>query len=198
MPKVSIAVPVYNGMPNADFFLKRCLDSIQKQTFKDYEVVITQAGKMAENTNAAIKQSKGELVKVLYMDDYLAHENALTEIVKAMEEYPHSQWLISACKHDPGTHTHYPVWSTRLLEGVNTIGSPSVLTMRRENAFLFDEELGWLLDCDLYWRLDQEYGQPIYLDDVNVTIGVGEHQTTHLMPEEEKLKEHMYLKEKYA
>ena len=36
-------------MPNKDFFLDRCLKSILEQTYKNYEIIITENGKMAEN-----------------------------------------------------------------------------------------------------------------------------------------------------
>lgn len=191
-PKISIAIPVYD-MPNSSFFINRCLDSIEKQTFRDFEVVITQEGKMAENTNAAIKKSKGELIKILYMDDYLAHENALQVIVDNFA----GRWLVTGCRQDPGTHTHFPTWNDQITTGVNTIGSPSVLTIRNEDPLLFDETMTWLLDCDLYQRYYDKYGSPIFLNDINVVIGVGEHQSTHLMGEEVKIKEHIYMAQKY-
>lgn len=197
MSKISIVVPVYGGMKNGEFFYQRLIKSLDSQTYKDWELVVTNEGAMAHNTNEGIKRSKGQLIKILYQDDYFAHNNALQRIVDAFEGSD-KQWLVSGCEHDPGTHTHLPTWSDKLIEGVNTIGSPSVLTIKSGLDTYFDENLGWLLDCDLYHRLNQKFGQPIYLDDVSVAIGVGEHQTTHRMADKEKLKEHYYLKEKYA
>ena len=40
MIKISIIIPVYN----ASKFLKKCLDSVENQTFKDYEVILINAG----------------------------------------------------------------------------------------------------------------------------------------------------------
>lgn len=192
-PEISICIPVYPEMPNGAFFLQRCLDSIKLQSFKDYEIIITREGKMAENTNAGIKKAKGRLIKILYQDDYFAHENALQFIADAFT----GMWLVSGCGHDPGTHTHYPKYNHDIWKGVNTIGSPSVLTIRNEEPLLFDESLSWLLDCDLYKRMFDKYGYPKILDDINVMIGVGEHQHTHRMEDELKLYEYNYLKEKY-
>lgn len=192
LPRISIVVPVY-PMPNGDFFLKRCLDSIKSQTFKDYEVIITNDGKMAENTNSGIKKSTGELIKILFMDDYFAHENALQIIVDNFA----GRWLVTGCTHDPGGNEHLPQWSDLMATGVNTIGSPSVLTIKNENPLLFDEEMTWLLDCDLYKRYYDKYGKPTILNDINVAIGVGEHQSTHLMGEQVKINEHIYMAQKY-
>ncbi len=194
-PKISVAVPVYD-MPNGDFFMKRLIKSLEEQTFKDFELVITQEGKMAENTNAAIKKSKGELIKILYMDDYLAHPNALQVIVDNFA----GRWMVTGCNHDNGEfvyNTHIPYWNDLIHTGANTIGSPSVMTIKNEDPLLFDEEMTWLLDCDYYRRMYERFGQPYFLDDINVTIGVGEHQMTNLMGEDIKINEHRYMQQKY-
>lgn len=190
-PLISICVPVYN-MRNREFFLKRCLDSIRAQSYQNFEIVVTENGKMAENTNSAIRNAEGEIIKVLYMDDYLAHKDALKNIVENFK----GDWMVTGCNHDPGTHTHIPVWNDELKYGKNTIGSPSVLVMRKGKEMYFDENLSWLLDCDLYSRLHEAYGPPDILEDINVTIGIHEGQHTHLMPEEEKLKEYEYMRRK--
>src|ERR1700740_3538057 len=108
---ISIAIPVHN-MDKKDFFLKRCLDSIRMQTYQDYEIVITEHGKMAENTNEAIKRSKGDLIKILYMDDYLAHKDSLQRIVDAFK----GNWLATGCIHDSNHgselfNPHYPTYN---------------------------------------------------------------------------------------
>lgn len=191
--KLSIALPVYN-MPRGDFFLKRALKSLEDQTFQDFEVVVTNDGKMAENTNSAIKQSKGEFIKILYQDDYLTHKDSLREIVYALTDT--TQWLVTGCTHDPGGRLHLPAWNENIKE-VNTIGSPSVLTIRNDHPLLFDEELSWLLDCDYYKRMHAKFGFPVFLNDINVTLGVGDHQMTHILTDQEKLNEHNYVRNKY-
>src|SRR3990167_4224394 len=81
MPKVSIIIPIHD-MKNGAFFLWRAINSIMEQTFKDYEIIITKEGKMAENTNAGIEKARGELIKILYLDDYFTDKLALEEMVK--------------------------------------------------------------------------------------------------------------------
>src|SRR3990167_11187202 len=91
VPRVSIAIPYYAGMKNAQFFLDRCLASVRSQTFQDYEIVVTDKGRMAYNTNKAIQGCSGEFIKILYMDDYFADNNALKRIVEAFK----GDWLIT-------------------------------------------------------------------------------------------------------
>lgn len=187
---LSIAIPIHD-MKNKDFFLNRCLESIRSQTYQDYEIVITEEGKMAENTNAAIRQCKGDLIKVLYMDDWLAHKDALKNIVNAMKDKDTS-WLITGVDTNPN-----PRWTPDIHTGNNKLGSPSALTMRKNRTLLFDENLSWLLDCDLYYRMARKYGTPTILSEVNVNIGIHDGQMTNLMSDKEKRKEFWYMQKKY-
>ena len=188
--KLSIATPIYD-MPNGDFFLGRLEKSLEEQTFTDFELVVTKEGRMAENTNAAIKKSKGEIVKVLYQDDYLAHKDSLKNIVEAFT----SGWLVTGCEHDNGHHfnPHLPEWNDEVPNGKNTIGSPSVLAFENNEPLLFDERLSWLLDCELYGRLYKRYGMPTILNDINITIGLHAGQMTHKLTDEEKQAEYKLI-----
>ena len=185
-------------MDNWQFFMTRCLGSIENQTFKDYEIILTKAGFMAENTNRAILSAKGELIKVLYMDDYLFDENSLQEIVDNFG--PYDEWLVTGCTHYDGTHyynPHFATWNNQIQLGNNTIGSPSVMTIRNKSPLLFDEEMTWLLDCDYYKRMMIEKGPPKMLNILGVVIGTGPHQATNTMGETRKKQEEEYMKKKY-
>ena len=193
---ISIILP-YHDTEKSAFFLKRAIDSVMKQTYQDYEIVLTKAGKMAENTNAGIRKSKGEIIKILFMDDYLYHENVLQEIVDAFDESD-KQWLATGCIHDNGElfNPHFPVWSDDIAKGVNTIGSPSVVAFKGKEYF--DENLSWTLDCDLYVQMKKKYGEPILLNSIGTVIGIGDHQTTNVLTDQQKGEEVNYLIKKYA
>ena len=198
-PTISIVIPIHD-MPNGSFFLWRLIQSIVTQTYKDYEIVIVQDGLMAENTNAGIRKANGELVKILYLDDYFAHENALKDIVESFME--NDTWLVTGCLHQSGIEPphsyHEPKYTDDIYTGNNCIGSPSVLTFRRGGTEYFDTQLSWLLDCDLYKRLHDKYGLPTILNSPNVVIGLHQGQTSNLLSDEDKKKEQDYLIEKYA
>lgn len=218
--KMTVAIPT-SDMVGKDKLFKRCLNSLWVQTFQDFEIVVTDNSEddviericdwystgiryyknpikgMAQNTNEAIKRSKGQLIKVLYMDDYLAHNGSLTFIVNSFTK----GWLVTGCLHDYGGKAkdpHHAFYNNMIYTGNNTIGSPSVLTIENKNPLLFDENMTWLLDCDYYHRLYQRYGEPTILDDLNVIMGIHEGQATHTMGEERKLLEEKYIREKYA
>lgn len=188
-PKVSIAIPYYPGMKNAQFFLDRCLASIRSQTFQDYEIVVTDTGGMAENTNNAVQSCTGELIKILYMDDYFADKNALKRIVEAFK----GDWMITGTDNNP-----HPYWTEDIHLGNNKLGSPSALTIKNDKTILFDERLDWMLDCDYYKRLYIKYGEPQILDEVNVIMGIGDHQATNTISDDIKIQEQNILKGKWG
>jgi len=188
MPKISLILP-YHDIPETALFLKRAIDSIMIQTYKDYEIVLVKNGKMAENTNSGIKRAKGDIIKVLAMDDYFAHENALQRIVDAFT----GTWLITACDNNP-----HPYWTDDIHLGNNKLGGLSALTFINKDPFLFDEEMSWLLDCDYYKKLYNKYGEPLIIEDINVCIGIHPNQMTHTLSMDDKLSEHNYMQKKYA
>lgn len=219
MPKVSIVVPIYE-MENAQAFLERNLLSIYIQSFDDYEIVISDDSEndnlktwlkkfdlpiryfknpgshgMANNSNYGINQSQGELIKILYQDDYFYDSRSLENIIKHFT--PTYNWLATGCTHTlDGVNffnNHRPYYS----ESENTIGSPSVITFRREVLERFDPNFYWVLDLDLYKRLFRLYGKPKIYDAVNVVIGVGMHQETQKLSDERKILEHKLIKQKY-
>lgn len=88
MPKFSIIIPTYN----VEKYVKKCLDSVMKQTFKDYEVIVTDDGStdktksivhkfdveliesnhvgVSQARNLAINKAKGEYLVFLDSDDW--------------------------------------------------------------------------------------------------------------------------------
>lgn len=200
MPKITIVVPIHKEMKNGPFFLWRLVQSLMEQTFKDYELVIVQEGTMPQNTNAGLLKARGELIKILYSDDYFAHPDALQRIVEAFK--PEDLWAATGCLHareNEEPHSpHLPEYTEDIHTGNNRIGSPSVITLRNQGLLLFDENLSFYLDCDLYKRYYAKYGPPKLVNDLNVIIGLGEHQTSHIMPSAEKFKEFNYIVKKYA
>lgn len=186
-PKMSIVVPIHD-MENGAFFLWKLVNSLTEQTFQDFELIIVKNGRMAENTNSGIKRARGELIKILYLDDKLAHKNALQVIVDAFTGH----WLIT------GTDTNEnPYYTDDILTGNNKLGSPSALTILNDNPLLFDENMSWLLDVEYYKRMFEKYGEPIILNGIHVCMGIGNHQMTHILTDEQKQAEVEYLKQKY-
>ena len=196
MPKISIVTPVHD-FPEKDKFLKRLNASILDQTFKNWEHIITEDGKMAENTNAGIKKATGDIVKIIYVDDFFHSPDALQHIADEFQ----GGWMASGCVHtEDGENfynAHYPTWDDDMAIGKNTIGSPSVIAFENDNPLLFDESLSFMLDCELYVRLYERYGEPTYLPYLDIAMGIGDHQMTNIMSLEEKYREAQYVVNKH-
>ena len=198
--KISLIVPIYNR-PDKNQCLKRCLDSIKRQTFTDYEIVMPENGLgWSSNHTEGKRRAKGELIKFLHMDDFFAHDRALQDIVSCFKE--DVNWLVTSCGHTTDgiewINPHTPKWNDKIYTGNNTIGAPSVLTIRNKDPLYFDESLSWVVDCDYYQRLYERYGKPVILDNINVIIGLSEHQATNTLSDELKAKEVKILDAKYS
>lgn len=191
-PEVSICVPIHD-MENGEFFLWRLVNSLTAQTFLDWELVITKDGKMAENTNSAIKKARGKWVKILYLDDYFSHPFALSAMVYEAESGGRDWGVCGA------SNNQNPKWTDDIETGNNKLGSPSALIFRNlfDNNLLFDERMSWLLDCDYYKRLNDRFGSPFILSGNHVTLGIGQHQMTNILTAQQKLSEHILIKQKY-
>ncbi len=221
---VSVCIPTFEAHGRAIELLSRSFDMLKKQTFKDFEVVVSDNSDnddiknfcerpeyaslnikysknprkgISANTNEAIRAASGKLIKILYMDDFLSGENSLKEVVDNFKGH----WLVTACAHSEKNgkimKPHFPSFNNKLKMGENTIGSPSVLAITNENPLWFNENLTWVLDCDYYQRLYEKYGEPTVLNNINVIIGLGKHQTTKHLGFWEKRKEIKYMKKKY-
>lgn len=195
MPKLSLVIPIHDMKGGAQF-LWDSINALTEQTFQDFEIIITKEGLMAKNTNEGIKRARGEYIKILYLDDCLAHNKALEDIVDALDKNPDANWLITAV--DNNLH---PYWTEDIEKGNNKLGSPSALTIVNQAPFanlLFDENMSFLLDCDYYKRMYEKFGAPIILDEeIGVNMGIGDHQMTNILTYEDKMGEFKYLKRKY-
>lgn len=122
-PFVSICVPAYK---RADF-LTRLLNSIAVQTYKDFEVIITDDSPdntvkdlclhyqqtlplryfrnpsplgTPENWNEAIRQANGKWLKLIHDDDWLATEHSLQQFVDAINNNPGASFFFCAYRNN--------------------------------------------------------------------------------------------------
>lgn len=207
--KISIAIPTWECYSRGQEFIDDLLRTIEIQTFRDFEVVISDhsfdnklveivdkfknkfeinyfknnndRGNSSSNTNTAINKCSGEIIKVMFQDDFFYDDEALEKIHNHFTE--DVKWLLCGSNHtnDDGYNFYwdlYPKWNDDIIKGVNTIGSPSVLSARREvfGKNKFDTNLVMMMDCDFYYNLKKTYGDPVYCNDVLVTNRVHEDQ----------------------
>lgn len=229
MKKLSVCIPTHEMSGQGHIFLKQSFNILIHQTFKDFDIVISDNAKddsiknvceqykdkldiiyvknpdtekrMGSNINNAIKNATGNIIKILFLDDFLYDNESLEYTVKNFD-LEKDCWLVSACEHTTDGTTFirpfYPRYNKYIHLGKNTISSPSVLAIKNENPLLFDENLSWLIDCDYYKRCYNSFGKPKVLDTITVVNRMGSHQTTHTTATLElRYKEYKYILNKY-
>lgn len=201
MPKISVCVPVYTMKDNmSEKFLVEFFSNLVEQTFKDFEVVVSDQSTFdhlrsitdtfshvlninyvrntsdkknaANNVNHAIKHAKGEIVKLLYMDDFFVDQNALGKIAKAFDDNT-GKWLIAGfvnCNEERSLfyNPRTPWYGNAYVNGDNTTGNPSNYAVRRNCALEMDENLAWIVDGEYFYRSYYHYGMPIMIEDILV------------------------------
>jgi len=226
---ISIAMPTYESFGRGVEFLDFQFQKFLEQTHKDFEIVISdhskddnlenlckkynnlldinyerneeRRGNFTYNTNEAMKRCKGDIIKILYQDDFLWDESSLEKINNAFDE--DTKWLVTSCEH---THDgvnfhreHHPAYNEEIYSGKNTIGNPSVLSVRKDEEMLFfDERMIWTVDVDYYKRLHDKFGAPTILKEVTVAIRLWDKQLTHLIPAQIKQREVALSVEKHG
>lgn len=121
-PQISICIPAYKRVN----YLERLLNSISNQTYKDFEVIITDdspddgvkqlleklqsdtnirffknenALGTPENWNEAIRRAEGTWIKLMHDDDWFAHENSLQIFYEATHKNPNCSFFFSGYKN---------------------------------------------------------------------------------------------------
>lgn len=147
-----------------------------------YERNESRRGSASANLNFAFSKSSGEIIKILFQDDFFMDELALARIVARFDENPRSMWLVSGCSHSLDGLSFFatmvPRYHNDIHLGSNTISSPSVLSLRRSAWLGFDTRLRWLLDVDYYKAMHDAFGAPIIVNESLVANGIGHHQVT--------------------
>jgi glycosyltransferase involved in cell wall biosynthesis len=210
--KISICIPTWEQYGRGVEFLKNNFEQIIKQTYKNFNVIISDHSKDGNikslcdnyssqieikyfknenhlgngpaNTNNTIINADGDIIKIIFQDDFLYQDNALDLIIKEFEDKD-CNWLVSGCNHthDDGknfSNFMVPYWNDKIATGTNTISSPSVLSFRNDNPCLFDEELTMLMDCEMYYQLYIRYGLPKIITDCLITNRMHQHQISSL------------------
>lgn len=192
--RFSIVIPTWEQHGYGTVFFKQLLTSINSQSYKDFEVVVTdqsenddikkvcsdfknlnivylknneKRGNSPANLNNGLKNAKGEIIKIMFQDDFFIDSESLKIIDEKFKENL-SGWLVNGCchTHDGQNFFRYmkPSWNDKIIEGNNTISSPSVLSFLNQNINYFDENLTMMMDCDYYYTLYKRYGLPCFLE----------------------------------
>lgn len=199
MPKISIAIPAYIKNETNLSYLRESFDRIKNQSFKDYEVVVSDNSEndlvenlcnqyqdifslvymknlehigMSANSNVVMDLCSGEYIKILHCDDFLFSNDALKIIVNALDN-SNKYWLVNGFNHTCDSMNFYdsriPQYPDHLLVGNNLLGCPTNITIRNKNIEYYDTNVSTSMDHEWYHRLRMKYGMPLIISDVLTT-----------------------------
>lgn len=118
--KISIVIPTYEYKGKAPDMLETCIGSIAIQTYKNYEIVISDhsksdivsdyvlqsnlkekikyiknengRGNSSVNMNNGIVNSDGDIIKIMHMDDWFCNNNALMLMYNYLSKNKDKKW----------------------------------------------------------------------------------------------------------
>lgn len=177
---ISVCIPVYDMHGLGHIFLKNSLDILRLQTFRDFDVVISDysedqviknlcqeyqdkldikyfknsdpTGGMSANTNNAIKHATGKIVKILFQDDFLYDQNSL-RIVADNFDLQKDYWLVTACEHSKDGKTFFRPFYPKYNPEIY-LGNN---TISSPSVLSIKNDNPLLFDPNLKWLMDCDY-----------------------------------------
>ncbi len=220
-PFISICIPTYKRTG----LLKKLLDSIKIQTFKDFEILINDnspddsveilvnsyhkdlpilyernqpAVSAGNNCIKVMQRASAEWIKVMHDDDWFSSENALTLFADAAL---HSGKDFIFCANTQVSPEKKQMLDDSIfcLFYLNVIGHPSVMMQKKDPAIQYDSNFNWVLDIDYYMRYLDAHPGYHYIPDKLVNIGKGSTQESNKYYKNIKveLPEYFFLLSKY-
>lgn len=203
-PPVSVCIPTYNYAR----FLPEAIESILRQTFTDFELLIIDDGStddtaavvqkfaaqdarirfrinnpnlgMVNNWNLCLREARGEFIKFVFADDYLASPQALQEmlaplladssisLVASARNLVDAESQVLQVRSCFGKSTILPghqVIRRCLVAGRNLIGEPTVVLFRKQTAARgFNPAYRQIVDLEMWCHL-LEQGRLAYLSE---------------------------------
>ena len=131
---ISIAIPAYDMKGLGAKYLTQMFDTIDNQTYRDVEVVVSDhsqnndildvcdkysdifsivyvrnfydRGNGPANTNTALKHCSGDLIKIMFQDDLFTDDTALEKIHKRFS-WSECSWVVTGFSHTTDGENFY-------------------------------------------------------------------------------------------
>jgi dTDP-4-dehydrorhamnose reductase len=187
-PFFSIAIPTYGYNGRGSEFLDFSLDIISKQTFTDFEVVISDhstddtiydvvkrwedklvikyvkneigRGIISPNINNALSLCQGKWIKVLFQDDFLYDETSLENQSNFIKNSDNSiQWLMTKFYHSDDGINFYRLYHPVWNDNIWT----GLNTMGCPSGMTIKNNDLIYFDNGLNWLMDCDYYQKMFL-----------------------------------
>jgi glycosyltransferase involved in cell wall biosynthesis len=180
MAFLSVCIPTHEMGGLGHVFLKESFDKLTTQTYKDFDVVVSDhskndaikelcevynnhfpvhyyrntnyVGLSSPNINNAMTHATGTLIKILFLDDFLYSDTSLQDIVDNFDlEKDH--WMVTGCEHSRDGKTFYRPFYPRYHKRIY-LGNN---TISSPSVLTIKNDGHLLFDNALIWLMDVEY-----------------------------------------
>lgn len=181
-PQISICIPAYKHIN----YLERLLNSISIQTYKDFEVIITDDSPdnnvkqllekfdgiiniryfknettlgTPENWNESIRKASGKWIKIMHDDDWFASENSLQAFYEATTQNPEYSFFFSAYRNISKNSEKDILLNSmnRVLLKLSPLNLFRKQYIGNPSCTLIKRDLNEWYDKDFKWVVDFEY-----------------------------------------
>jgi dTDP-4-dehydrorhamnose reductase len=186
-PFFSIAIPTYGYNGRGVEFLDHSLEIIYKQTFKNYEVIISDhstddtiknvydkwkdklnikfysndkgRGIISPNINNAMKYCNGKWIKVLFQDDFLYDENSLQIQHDFINNNSNIKWFMTKFYHSNTGKDYYRLYQPKWMDNQWTGNN----LMGCPSGLTIRNRDLFFFDEGLNWLMDVDYYQRMFI-----------------------------------
>ncbi len=180
MNLISICIPTYEMGGKGHIFLKQSLDILTGQSFKDFNVIISDHSKdnlvegvcseygkklrinyyknnekygcSSANVNNAISKADGRLIKILFQDDLLFNADSLKQIADNFD-VNNDKWLLTGCIHsEDGINFFKPFFPK-----YNSLIHLGNNTISSPSVLTIKNDRPLFFDEKLIWLMDCDY-----------------------------------------
>lgn len=160
-----------------------------------------------ENWNEAVRQASGKWIKIMHDDDWFATNTALSKFA-AIAQKNTGTFIFSAYNNVIAQKQVIAVQPSPLrlkrvirfpanLWAQNIIGPPSVVMYPNDGQFIYDNQMKWLVDIDMYIRRMAVH-KPVFIPELLINVELGETQVTAAVKNDPRVEvpEHFMLLQK--
>jgi hypothetical protein len=180
-PFFSIAIPAYGYNGRGSSYLQHNLLILEKQNFKDFEVVISDhstdntikniydswkdklnikyipnnkgRGYISPNLNVSMQNCIGKWIKILFQDDFLYDENSLKKTNEYLFNNKNTKWLATEFYHSNDGINLYRHYIPKWVDDIWTGNN----TMGCPSSITIKNENLLLFEESIEWLMDVEY-----------------------------------------
>jgi glycosyltransferase involved in cell wall biosynthesis len=158
-----------------------------------------------ENWNSALKRAKGKFRILVHHDDYFSDDFTLEKIYNESQKNGESMvYFLGFINENNFRKFYYGKFLMNQffrrpddLLYVNYFSSPSCLVLNQKVDLLYNEDLKWLVDVELYARLFKKYSKIKQISSASMVIGAGNQRVTNTISKKDILSEFYLLKQKW-